>query len=33
VLSFSVVPAAIVAASLIPLFRYRLRKEDIDGHL
>lgn len=33
VLSFSVVPAAIVAASLIPLFRYRLRKEDIDGRL
>ncbi len=31
VLSFSVVPAAIVAFSLIPLGRYRLRKEDIDG--
>jgi len=33
VLSFSVVPAAIVAVSLIPLARYRLRKEDIDGRL
>ncbi|MFF1634068.1 MFS transporter [Leifsonia sp. NPDC058248] len=33
VLGFSLVPAAIVAASLIPLFRYRLRKEDIDGRL
>ncbi len=31
VLSFSVLPAAIVAVSLIPLARYRLRKEDIDG--
>ena len=31
VLSFSVVPAAIIAVSLIPLARYRLRKEDIDG--
>jgi GPH family glycoside/pentoside/hexuronide:cation symporter len=33
VLSFSVVPAAIVAVSLIPLARYRLRKEDIDGRI
>jgi len=33
VLSFSLVPAAIVAASLIPLARYRLRKEDIDGRV
>ena len=31
VLSFSIVPAAIIAISLIPLGRYRLRKEDIDG--
>ena len=31
VLSFSVVPAAIIAVSLVPLARYRLRKEDIDG--
>ncbi|MFP3464843.1 MFS transporter [Leifsonia sp. SIMBA_070] len=29
-LSFSVVPALIIAASLFPLARYRLRKEDID---
>ncbi|MFF1877579.1 MFS transporter [Leifsonia sp. NPDC058230] len=33
VLSFSLVPAGIVALSLIPLARYRLRKEDIDGRL
>jgi Na+/melibiose symporter-like transporter len=33
VLSFSIVPAAIVALSLIPLARYRLRKEDIDGRI
>ncbi len=33
VLSFSVVPAAIVALSLMPLRRYRLRKEDIDGRV
>ncbi|HEY5223565.1 MAG TPA: MFS transporter [Microbacteriaceae bacterium] len=31
VLSFSVVPAALIAASLIPLLKYRLRKGDIDG--
>ncbi|KQV07564.1 MFS transporter [Leifsonia sp. Root112D2] len=31
VLSFSIVPAAIVALSLIPLTRYRLRKGDIDA--
>ncbi len=30
VLSFSLVPALLVAASLLPLLRYRLRKEDID---
>ena len=30
VLAFSVVPAAIIAASLIPFARYRLRKHDID---
>ncbi|WP_433862447.1 hypothetical protein [Streptomyces sp. L7] len=30
VLSFSVIPAAIVAASLAPLGRYRLRKGDVD---
>jgi Na+/melibiose symporter-like transporter len=30
VLAFSVVPAAIIAASLIPFGRYRLRKADID---
>ncbi len=33
VLSFSVVPAALLALSLVPLSRYRLRKEDIDGRL
>ena len=31
VLSFSLIPAAVVAISLVPLARYRLRKEDIDG--
>ncbi|MGN6128433.1 MAG: MFS transporter [Humibacter sp.] len=31
VLSFSVVPAVLIAVSLIPLLRYRLRKEDIDA--
>lgn len=31
VLSFSLLPALIVALSLVPLARYRLRKEDIDG--
>jgi GPH family glycoside/pentoside/hexuronide:cation symporter len=31
VLAFSVIPAALLALSLIPLGRYRLRKEDIDG--
>jgi Na+/melibiose symporter-like transporter len=31
VLSFSLVPGALIALSLIPLLRYRLRKEDIDG--
>jgi Na+/melibiose symporter-like transporter len=31
VLGFSAIPAAIIAASLIPLLRYRLRKDDIDG--
>ncbi|KZE95322.1 hypothetical protein AVP42_00435 [Agromyces sp. NDB4Y10] len=30
VLSFSVVPAALVLASLIPLARYRLRRADIE---
>ncbi|WP_285113398.1 MFS transporter [Leifsonia sp. fls2-241-R2A-40a] len=30
-LSFSLIPAAIVAISLVPLARYRLRKGDIDG--
>jgi Na+/melibiose symporter-like transporter len=33
VLAFSVVPAALLALSLIPLSRYRLRREDIDGRL
>jgi Na+/melibiose symporter-like transporter len=31
VLAFSVVPGLLIAISLIPLVRYRLRKEDIDG--
>ena len=31
VLSFSLVPAVIIAVSLVPLARYRLRKGDIDG--
>lgn len=31
VLSFSVIPAAVIAVSLIPLSRYRLRKGDVDG--
>ncbi|MHA7986135.1 MFS transporter [Rathayibacter sp. CAU 1779] len=31
VLSFSVVPAVLVAISLVPLVRYRLRKEDVDA--
>lgn len=31
VLAFSIVPAAIIAASLIPFARYRLRKADIDA--
>jgi glycoside/pentoside/hexuronide:cation symporter, GPH family len=31
VLSFSIVPGALIALSLIPLLRYRLRKEDIDA--
>ncbi|WP_308465380.1 MFS transporter [Rathayibacter soli] len=31
VLSFSVVPGALIAVSLIPLLKYRLRKGDIDG--
>jgi hypothetical protein len=31
VLGFSVIPAAIVAVSLVPLARYRLRKGDVDG--
>lgn len=31
VVSFSVVPAAIMAFSLVPLARYRLRKQNIDG--
>ncbi|GAB3390247.1 MFS transporter [Humibacter soli] len=31
VLSFSVVPSVLIAVSLIPLLRYRLRKEDIDA--
>jgi Na+/melibiose symporter-like transporter len=30
VVAFSIVPAALIALSLIPLGRYRLRKEDID---
>jgi Na+/melibiose symporter-like transporter len=30
-LSFSVIPAALIAISLVPLMRYRLRKGDIDG--
>lgn len=33
VLSFSVIPAAIIGASLVPLSRYRLRKGDIDDVL
>lgn len=33
VIGFSIVPAAIVALSLIPLSRYGLRKEDIDGRV
>jgi Na+/melibiose symporter-like transporter len=33
VLSFSVIPAAIIAASLAPLTRYRLRKGDVDDVL
>lgn len=32
-LSFSLIPALIIAISLVPLARYRLRKEDIDGVL
>jgi Na+/melibiose symporter-like transporter len=32
VLAFSVVPGLLIVLSLIPLLRYRLRKEDIDGH-
>jgi Na+/melibiose symporter-like transporter len=31
VLSFSVVPGVLVMLSLVPLARYRLRREDIDG--
>lgn len=31
VLSFSVLPAALMALSLLPLSRYRLRRHDIDG--
>lgn len=31
VLSFSLIPAAVIAISLVPLARYRLRKGDIDG--
>jgi Na+/melibiose symporter-like transporter len=31
VVSFSVVPAALVVISLVPLVRYRLRREDVDG--
>jgi Na+/melibiose symporter-like transporter len=31
VLSFSVVPAVLIALSIIPIIRYRLRKEDIDA--
>jgi Na+/melibiose symporter-like transporter len=31
VLAFSVVPGLLIGLSLIPLVRYRLRKEDIDG--
>ena len=31
IVSFSVVPAAIMAFSLVPLARYRLRKQNIDG--
>jgi Na+/melibiose symporter-like transporter len=30
VISFSVIPAVIIAASLVSLARYRLRKADID---
>ncbi len=30
VLSFSVLPAALVVASLVPLARYRLRRDDIE---
>ena len=32
VLSFSVLPAALVLLSLIPLARYRLRRDDIESH-
>jgi Na+/melibiose symporter-like transporter len=31
VLSFSILPAALMLASLVPLARYRLRRHDIDG--
>jgi len=31
VLAFSIVPALLIFVSLVPLVRYRLRKEDIDG--
>ncbi|QDZ16730.1 MFS transporter [Humibacter ginsenosidimutans] len=30
-LSFSLVPAVLIAISLVPLLRYRLRKEDVDA--
>lgn len=33
VLAFSLIPAGIVAVSLMPLARYRLRKGDIDDVL
>lgn len=33
VLSFSIIPAAIIGASLVPLSRYRLRKGDVDDVL
>ena len=32
VLSFSVLPATLVLLSLIPLARYRLRRDDIESH-
>ncbi|WP_312677445.1 MFS transporter [Microbacterium sp.] len=32
VLSFSVLPAALVLLSLVPLARYRLRRDDIESH-